>query len=153
MLTQCHIFTTPLSLPFVSRQRGFPPLHAYANLSPPSHIHAPWSCQAFSLQLWRSFCHSTDQFPGCYKQSDLNIPVIEGWGSPRVSLLLLHLLLSPHQGVVLMVKHNLLRLSWLLFIFFPFCSSDLIISTKISSSSLIIFFWLVNLLFKICSEF
>ena len=75
-------FTTPLSLPFISAQKGFPPLCAYAILSPPIHIHTPQSCQTVPLQLWRPFCHSAAPFPGCSKCSDLNTVVLRDEENP-----------------------------------------------------------------------
>ena len=82
-----HFLIHSLSLPFVSPQKGFPPLCISAVFSPPVHIHTLWIRQTVSFWLWRSFCHSTDLFPGCSKLSDVTTAVlrIEKTQSPVTS--------------------------------------------------------------------
>ena len=99
VLTRCCTFTTPLSFPFVPPQKGFPPFHGCAILSPPIHIHAPWSGQTVFLEQWRSFCHSADQFSGCPKWSDLNMAVFEGWGKSP----------SPHFSAIFKGKNYIFK--------------------------------------------
>ena len=53
-----------LSLLFFFPLKGFPPLHDTAVFLSPSSL--PFTKLSVS-QLWRSFCHSADQFPGCSK--------------------------------------------------------------------------------------
>ena len=56
-----HYFNLSLFLSLLSLHRKFSlPSVALPFFSSSVHFHPPGTCQAVSLQLWRSFCHPTD---------------------------------------------------------------------------------------------